>query len=310
MVAAKTTDDLLEEVREEAMLPDAEGRIDSAGILRIASKRLSTSIADLLISLRQERWVTTHSDVAIMSGTARYRIPARALAAGVADVLIVDSGGEVYSAHELAAEERWRYTAGRRGPWNSPFAYAWEGDYVVLLPTPDASGYSLRIRYPRQPARLVAVDACVEVKSVGSGVWDPNGAIPGTWGASETLDYVRGQPGGDVLAIDVVTTYSSPLFTPSTMPAELGPGDYACQAGETCIPPIPESVWAVLVSETALGVLRAIGDPGGTADVERNLAAATVHARNVLAPRNRGERKMVVAHSSALRGGRFAGWRR
>lgn len=308
MVAAKTTDDLLTEVREEAMLPDADGRLDSAGILRLASKRMSTAIADLLVSLRQERWVTTQSDTTITSGGASYRVPPRALATGVADVLIVD-GSDVYDAPEISAEERWRYTDGARGAWRSPFGYAWEGDKIVLLPTPQTSGYSLRIRYPRQPARLVPTDECVQVKSVTSTTFDANTTVPSTWGPSEILDFVRGRMGADVLATDVTTTYSAPNFTPATMPSELAAGDYACLAGETCVPAIPESVWPVLVAETSLACLRAVGDPEGIADAERNVIEATTRARRILAPRNRGERKMLVARDSALRGGRFPGRR-
>lgn len=311
MVAAKTTDDLLTEVRDEAQLPTTDGRIDSAGILRLASKRLSTTIADLLVSLRQERWVTTHADIPIVSGTARYRIPSRALATGVADILIVD-GSDVYDAPEIDAEERWRYTSGQRGPWRSPFGYTWEGDRIVLLPTPDTSGYSLRVRYPRQPARLVEVDDCMLISSLTATTLTTL-SLPSAsaWASGPTIDVVKSAPGGDVLMMDTAATTSVLTLTVAAVDSEVAVGDYACLAGETCIPPIPESVWPLLVAETALAVLRAIGDPTGTADAERNVAEAGTRAKSVLAPRNRGERKMVIPHASTLRGGRFPGrsWR-
>lgn len=310
MVAAKTTADLLTEVRDETQLPDADGRLDSDGILRLASRRLSGSIADLLVSLRQERWVTTQADTTISSGTATYRVPSRALAAGVADIIVRETAsGSEWSAPEIPAEERWRHSDGQRGRWRSPYGYAWQGDHIVLLPTPDTTGYTLRIRYPRQPARLVQTTAAASVSSKGASTIVV-ASVPSAFGSAATVDVVEGTPHGDVLMSDASATISSTTLTIAAgVDTEVAAGDYVCLAGQTCVPPIPESVWPLLVAETSLAVLRAIGDDAAIPHAERTVMEALAHVRNVLAPRNRGERQMVINRSSSLRAGRLPGWR-
>ena len=307
MVAAKTTADLLTEVREQCQLPDADGRLDSDGILRLGSQRLTSAIANMLVSLRQERWVTTHTDVTIVSGTASYRIPSRALAAGVADILIRETAsGTEWSANEIPAVDRWRYSAGAHGYSRAPWSYTWEGDHIVLLPTPDASGYTLRIRYPRQPARLVQTSAAALITSTPTSIKAVVSSVPSAFGSVATVDVVEGTPHGDVLLADKSATISGTDVTITAgLGSEVAAGDYVCLAGQTCVPPIPELVWPLLVAETSLAVLRAVGDPEGIADARERLAEERVHVRNVLAPRNRGESQKLVNHYSALRGGRF-----
>lgn len=308
MVAAKTSDDLLSAIKRDAQIPASEGRLSDAEILAIASEVLSAEVADLLVSVRQQRWVTTHADQQITSGTAAYRIPSRALAAGVSDILIVDGDLE-YDAPELSAEERYRYSDATRGPWRSPYAYAWQGDHVVLVPEPSTTRYSLRIRYPRQPGRLVVVADCAAVASTTSTTIEVD-AVPSSWGASETLDVVEGTPHADALMLDASGAISGTTITIAAgVESEVAADDYVCLAGETCIPPVPESVWPYLVAACVARVVYVIGDLPAMQGAQLMLTQAERRVRNVLAPRNRGGRELLTHHGSALRAGRFPGSR-
>ena len=304
MVAAKTSDALLAAIKRDAQMPPADGRLTDAEILDIASEALSAEVADLLVSVRQQRWVQTHADVAITSGVATYRIPSRALAAGVSDVLIVDGETE-YDAPELSPEERYRYSDGQRGPWRSPYGYAWQGDHIVLVPEPSETRYSLRLRYPRQPGRLVAVEECGLVTSTTATTIELD-ATPSAWGASETLDVVEGTPHADTLMLDASATISGTTVTIAAgVGSEVAAGDYVCLAGETCIPPVPESVWPYLVAACVARVVYVIGDVAAIQAAQIMAAQAERRVRSVLAPRNRGARELVTHHNSALRGGRM-----
>jgi hypothetical protein len=322
LVQALTTDDLLTEVKDQCVLPTADGRLGSTealanvAICKMASRVLRTVVADLLIACRQQRWVTNTSTQgdgtaahlqSITSGTSYYAVPERALAAGVADVEILDASASpiaYWSAPEIPAQEAWRYRS-NHGGWDSPYAYCWRDDEIELLPNPTSTQYSLRIGYPRGLLRLVPVASAARVASKTATVITTSAAVPSTWAASETLDVVRGGPNGQPRVIDIAGSSISGTSITITLgvPASVVAGDYVCLDGETCVPPVPDAVWPVLVDATSLEVLRALGDLDGIAAAERRAGESMRTAKEILSPRSRGASKKIVARGYGTRSG-------
>lgn len=299
MVAARTTDELVAEVDDLALLPSADGRLTTAEKLRMADRVMRGAVSDLLLGSRSGRLVTAAADVSIVSGTYLYAVPSRALAEGVSDVLIADGDTE-WSAPELSVSEAHRYRAAA-GPWHSPYAYTWRDDKIEILPHPTSTEYSLRVLYPRRPAKLVAVEECGLASSVGASTVTLS-ATPSAWGASLALDYIDSVT-GRTRADDVTSGVSGTTITPSAMPSGVVAGDYLCASGETCVPVVTGPLWDVLVDGTALEVLRALSDPS-VADARERYAESVERARGILQPRSRGAAKRIVARHSPLRRGR------
>lgn len=301
MVAAKTTADLLEEVIAAAQLhaEDGEildGRLSNADVLRFASKLLSTDIAALLVATRSERWCWQDQDVPLVAGQSHYRIPSRALGSGVAQVIAVRGGDE----HELAPMG----TGARLTGGDTPRGYAYEGDSLVVVPTPRTSGGALRVRYPRQPARLVEPSACAVVASRTGTAITTTEAAPTSWGASPRLDVTRGTTHGDLLATDLTASVSGSTVTvPAGIPSAVGAGDVVSRAGEGCVMPLPEVVFHLLVDLVVVEVLRRIGDdPQTVMDAVQAATARRQHVRDLLEPRNRGAKtRQAVRPNSPLR---------
>ena len=304
MVAAKTSDDLLDEVKVLAQTPPSDPRVTDAEMLELGSHALSMEIADLFLSCGQARWVYTSSDVATIASTALYRVPSRALASGLSDLLIIDSSGEIFDAPEIPLEDHWIFVQNRAGNGRSPYAYSFEGDHVRLAPTPADTSYSIRYRWPRQPARLVTVAECAKVATAG-GVQIVCDSIPSTMSSPLTIDVVEGTPHGDVLMQDTAATFTGSTFTVSAVDSEVADEDYVCPVGTTCVPPIPESVWPFLVAMVAQEVIDAYGDGDAFARAEKRVRRRREMAVRALAPRNRGETPVIINRHSALRGGRF-----
>lgn len=309
MVAAKTTSDLIEQVREQCLLPTVEGRLGSTealanlSILRFASDVLRTHCAELMVTSRTQRWLTTASDVTVVSGTYLYALPERALASGAADILITD-GTHEWSAPEIPFAEAWRYRNAHPG-WNSPYAYAWHDDHIELLPHPTAGTYYIRFVYPRGLHRLVRTSDCAVVASKTATTITTTATVPSTWSSSETLDIISHRPNGTPRAIDqagssIATTNVTILAgVPSTTVA----GDFVCLDGETCVPPVPDSVWPALVAGTSLAVLSTgIGNAEEIAVMAGTLSAAKKTAKDLIQPRSRGASRKIVARHSPLRG--------
>lgn len=304
MVAARTTADLLSEVKDQALLPSTDGRLTDAQILTRGDHVMDTLIAQVQVSARQQRMTRTYADTSIVSGTSLYAIPERALAAGATDIVIV-SGTEEYHPPEIDQSDAWRYRS-EHGGWDSPYAYCWLGDTIELLPHPEESTYTLRVYYPEQPSRLVTTSSCAVVASKTATVITTSATVPTAWGSSETLDIVSHRPNGKPRGVDLAgTSISGTSVTVSAgVPSTVVAGDFVCLDGTTCVPPIPQTLWPVLVAGTTLEVLRALGDPAAS-DAERRLAESLVTARDLLSPRSRGQTKKIIAYHSPLR----RGWR-
>lgn len=309
-IAAKTSDDLIAEAKVLSQAADAEGRITDAEILEIGSHVLSMEIAELFISARQSRWVYTAADIATVSGQALYRVPTRALAAGVHDLVAVDTDGTEYDLHEVSLEEVHLYSNDEVRSLRGPYDYCWVGDQIRLLPTPSNTTYSLRLRFARQPARLVTVAECAKVASTTTTTVVCDSIPAGFPSSPTTVDIVEGTPHGDVLQHDASATYTGSTFTIAAgVDTEIAAEDYVCPVGTTCIPPIPEQVWPLLVAIVAHEMIDTFGDTKQLASSERRVARRREMAKRVLSPRNRGETPKIRNRHSAMRGGRYPGRR-
>lgn len=302
MVAALTTDTLVDEVKDQALLPTADGRLTTAQILRLGDRVMRTVVSDVVISSRGGWWLTVAgTDTTIVAGTATYALPARALGESTASLVIVDSGGAEWEAPEIPMGEAQRYRKAR-GPWESPYAFVWRDDRVELLPTPTAGGYSLRIYVPRRPSRLVAVSSCALVSSTGATTITTSATVPTAWASSETIDVisgVNGRPRGEDLAGTSIATTNVTIS--AGVPSGTAAGDYVCLDGTTCVPPLSEAVWPVLVDGLTLEVLRALDEP--TEAAETRLRESVARARNLSEPRGRGAARKIIARNHPLRAG-------
>lgn len=311
MVAAKTTSDLVEQVREQTLLPTVEGRLGSTealanlAICRFASDVLRTRCADLAVTSRTGRWLTTASNVTIVAGTSLYAVPERALASGAADILITDGTYE-WSAPEIPLAEAWRYRTGHGG-WDSPYAYCWRDDDIELLPHPTAGTYYIRFIYPRGILRLVRTSDCAVVASTTASSITTAATVPSAWTSTETLDVIRFRPNGQPRIIDLAGTTiggTSITIAAANVPSTVVAGDFVCLDGETCVPPVTEVVWPVLVAGTSFEVLASgIGNAEEISIAAARLQAAEKRATELLTPRSRGASKKIVAWGSPLRRG-------
>lgn len=302
MVASKTTTDLLTAVRLRTQLPDADGRLSSTEILDLAAEALNTTMTDMLLATRTQRWTSAASDVTIASGTYLYALPARALASGVTDILITDGTTE-WSAPEIPIADALYYRQGG-GEWDSPYAYCWRDDKIELLPHPSTSTptYYLRILYPRTPPQLVLTTACNIVSSKTATTITTTATV--VFSSTATLDIVPSttnshEPRGTDLAGSSIsgTSITISAGVPSTTVA----GDYVATAGTTPVIPLPTSLWYPLVRETALLVIASLGD-AEHAQLEGVVTDRVMKAaRGVLEPRSRGATPKVVARQSPLR---------
>jgi hypothetical protein len=301
-----TTTYLLASLKRRGMIPSTAGTLTDADFLEMANEELQGATVEALMSLSEEYLVTT-KDETIVSGTAAYAIPTRAVDAVLRDVLISDgSSGGYRSLPRIEPEREEEYTnsGGVQG-------YKVEGNYVVLIPSPTNSG-TLRLKYPARPNRLVALTAVREITAINTGTKTVTvAAIPNTFTTSATYDLVKGTPHFDSLAIDqsvTVASGTSITFT-NTLPTSLAVGDYVCLAGESPIPQVPVGAHQFLAHRVVFVVQEALGNVVAANRAEASAERIRVALQRKIQPRVPGSARIVInRYGPGMGRGRL--WRR
>jgi hypothetical protein len=256
---AFTTTYLLESLKRRGMLPTTSETLDAEDFLLTADGEMQSYILPLLLSVREE-YLVAEKDISIVSGTASYDIPARAVGSKLREVRILS--GSDYVALSRIEPERVETTAASAYPGG----YKIQGNKLVLVPTPNTSG-TLRVTYFQRPNRLVGTTSVGEITAINTGTGVVTCSdIPTTFTTSLTYDFIKGTPGFDSLNIDkactAVTTGASGTITFATanLPSDLAVGDFVCLAQESPIPQIPVELHPLLAQRVTAKCLEALGD--------------------------------------------------
>lgn len=308
MPRAKTTSDLVTEVRLAAYLPDA-GNFTDLEILTVANKELRAILAEVLSSADESHSLATY-DVTLTSGVASYLLPPRASASTLRDVSFVTTSGIESPIAPIPAADAWEASSG-----NSPRYYL-RGDEIVFVPAPSASesGRTVRVRYRAGLPVMMPITQGAPIVSIAGTppvITCEAGQVPLFMNAVGLVDIVRGSNTHQAIYTDLrvasatttaITMHSSVSIDTSKvsqLPATYSYGerqDWVCQAGETVFPPVPdEPLWDCLVEVTAAALLRMLGDAQAYGLAQQAISDRLGRARRLLAPRSH--------QSEVLRGG-------
>lgn len=318
-MALWTTDDLLSAVRARGGIPTTNQLLTPAETLQLATEEQDTTVAEVLRAAGGTYGVNAASDASIVSGTALYELPSRAVGAGLLGVWYVE-GTTVLDLKEIPPEESWRYRTEGDAVWQAPYGYCYEGNAIRLLPTPSTSAGAIRFVYFRRPGRLVETSRCGAVLAPATtttltlDVTQAPGSLVTT--AAARIDIVRGDPPFDGLYDDrVVASFATPTLTldagtpistsvvPTRVANDNRPRAYVCPANESCIPQIPVEAHALLVAATVRSVMEAMKDSVGLKNAYATVERETKALRTLLEPRTRGSSSAIVNMNSPYRGG-------
>jgi hypothetical protein len=283
-----TSDELITSVRDYANLSsNAEDTLD-AQILRALNREQSLYLTTLLEKSKGQH-KQAYLDTATDASTLRYRIPTRAIAAGIKMVSAIDASGAQWMLYDYSDEDNARY--GRFFTRNGQFYI--EGNELVFYQPPPSG--TLRVTYSRRMSTLVLLESVGTITAIlgGGGIFIAT--APSDFATSAAnYDFVRATPHFDILAMDKSATRSGTTmaFTSSDVPASLAQGDYVCQAGETAVCQAPVELHPLLALRTAYVWSRAKNDPIANV-LEGDMKAAAALAATLLEPRIEQDGPMV-----------------
>lgn len=251
-------DRLLAQVNLKGSLPT--GRFEDQEILDIASDLLISIIAPTIVSSREEYYLTD-DDQTVTANQAAYPIPYRALGMSLREIKII-RGNDVIDVYRMDPEDVDSASTG------TPQGFYLKGNNVVLYPTPDATGDTLRLTYFVRPPELVSPSACAIITQISGNTLT---CVPPTaWTTAQRFDLIQGKSGFALKGLDLTATAvnAGSLVLASAPPSALAVGDYVALAGESCFPHIPVEAHQLLVHLTVAACLEAIGDTEGQAKAE------------------------------------------
>jgi hypothetical protein len=281
MAITFTTDDLLARIRALCQLRTDNQKVSTNEILALCDEEIQTNLFPALMSVRDD-YAAAVTYQAFTSEITGYRLPFGVASETVTSIeLGVISGTTIGSQYQLR-----RVTIGELSAWAGktgelPQVYAILGDSIEVRPTPESTTPSaciMVINYELRPARLTTVSACRVINSAsypGGTTIDVTlgSTIAGTGLASDSpVNLVPGAPplGPFAVRCTVQSIVNDPVisvnigFTSAVatdrLTDDIVAGSYLTPHGLTCVFPMPEAWWPVLIYAGASAVCASIGD--------------------------------------------------
>jgi hypothetical protein len=281
MAITFTTTDLLARIRAMCQLRTDNQKVSSNEILALCDEEIQTNLFPALMSVRDDyaAAVTYQTFTDTITG---YRLPFGVASETVTAVeLGIISGTTLSSQYQLR-----RVTIGELSAWTGvegdrPQVYALMGDTIEVRPTPGPTTSSVAImviHYELRPARLIDIASCRVINSaaypggttidvtlgstiVGTGLASdsPVNLVPGVppLGPFATRCTIQSIVADPVISVNI--GFSSAAAT-ARLTTDIVAGSYLTPHGSTCVFPMPEAWWPVLIYAGASAVCASIGD--------------------------------------------------
>lgn len=305
-----TVDELIAGAKVRAFYPATGGALTDAEIVRLANGELVNTVFPAVLEAKGN-WNVYTKTHAIVSGTARYRVPKAAYAGRLKELRYVDASGNVrdvsiidVSQTPLIAREYSRETF---------CAYMQRGD-LVLAQTPNESVGSLLMDYYRRPGQLALVADCGTITSVASAGGGNvrlscSGGVPSTFGDDTLVDVIQGGGTFDTIAADVdpedvdLTSDFVDVSEDDVSLTSAEAGDYIALAGYSPIPQVPDIAHPWLEQLVAVKLLESERDLQAMALAQGKADIMRVQMIEQLTPRVENEPPIVVPIHSPYRCG-------
>lgn len=290
---------LLASIKRKASIPSNSTRFTDADLLSFANESLLTEIAPMLISSRQE-FMVFRETLTLAANTSSYQIPRRAVGRQFRDVTISVNGGS--RRLDFVEPERFYQYA----DVGTPSGFAFEGDKIVFLPTPNTA-FTASVAFHFRPSAMIKASAACVVASIGATTVTVVSALS-TIDSNVAVDFVSSKSGSAVLAYSKTVTNKSGTtltFAAGDIPSDLAVGDYVCVAEQSPVPTfVPEECHPLLASMVACTVLEAIGDMEALGAARKRQDDELKAVLGLLVPRAAGQKRVIIPSHPLIKGRR------
>lgn len=278
-----------------------------AALLAIAGEELVGDSYPLVMATAGDYYVTL-KDWSVVAGQRRYRLP-KLHHNAIKDVVWVDADGNERPLATIDPEDvpgHYVVTVGTA----ECCSYYLEGDYLCLSPVPQQAVGSLRLKYYRQPGRLVL--------TTSNSVAPVTDFVYGSGSATEALvSWTTGQLNPDNQVCDIVGggNAHAALVVDATMSSFIGDvslftwpenplvaaGDYLVLSGYSPVVQLPDHMQPYFIRRVAGACLMVVKEYDAAAAELREASALYEKAQSTSRPRNAAEPRTIITRNSPLR---------
>lgn len=250
-------DDIVTNIVSSCRLPISQLTFTPQIIIGFMQDEQQTTVTALVKKVREDYWLTNY-DQRIVANTFSYAMPPRAAAGSLRNIVFVDpSGFEIDCPHLDPDQIKTPSYFAFRPSWQGQGAFL-QNDRVILWPQTFSNvSYQLRQKYERRPNSLTSSANCMQITgvNVGSNQISFLGSPPFTAGQYLDIIAVTGQhpSQGDNFFISTVVGSTVTMDSTTPITTTVTVGSWACPAGLTCIPQLPDEAYPLLL---ARGMLR------------------------------------------------------
>lgn len=295
---ATTTSRLLDGIKRRISNPANQVLLLDDDYLALANDVMRAYIVPLLLSVRQDYFVILE-ETTLVANQEKYDIPYRAIGRGLRDLRMRDAGGSVRDLNLVTLEDAYIFPLGV-----TPHSFYFQGDKVVLVPMPTASGLTLQMWYNLAPSKLVQETEAGLVTTI-AGDTVTVASVPSSFTSGVVIDFVQAKSGNSVLDMDIAIAGVSGTqisFASGDVPTSLVVGDYIALANTTPVVPMPNEVYPYLETQTCIRALQALGDLESMKALQEQASEEVKLLKMLLEPRIIGENTKIVNRRSLLRG--------
>lgn len=293
-MAVYTTSDLIDSIVTRGQFPDSTNTktISSpANLLKLATEELRVKIVPMVMEAGEEFYVKV-LDIPVVAGQANYPLSTRTVGVTARSVRLINGLSDVPFSY-IDFDDAWVLNNG------VTVGYYFENNNIVLYPTPNAAGLTIRTRQFFRPNRLEQVSNCAKVTAVNTATFQVTvDSAPASWGVGTSLDMIAQVVPYACRAIDqAVTAISANIITFAALPSDLAVGDYLALAEYSPLPQIPEEFQPILSQMVVCKVLEATGDRAGLQVAKADLKDNMMGAVKLLTPRDQSHPEKIVGRN-------------
>lgn len=282
---AKTTSDLLTNIKRRTQLPDDGGTLSDTDILAFASDELQNVIAPRLMSVHE--WQYAFSYTQALSSARTYRINSRVAGNKIISVEYFDGVNYRFIA------QRHPLTQNKQGSTSEDFSIY--GNQIVLSDSSPTSG-TLRIRAYLRPSALVSSGG-QSITAVNSNTNSLTVASSAAFSASQLVDVVYESSPYEITSV-AATVSSIPDGTHvilNTSDSSWASATRVIAAETSDRIQLPDELHDYLAQRTAIRCMEARGFKQDMDNHLRKLADLEAAFDRLVSPRASGEFKAIVA---------------
>jgi hypothetical protein len=295
-------------------------------LLRELTDALTTKFERPVLDAKANYWIHSY-DVLTTSGQAEYRLPQRAIGLSKVELGGPNTPSNGFVRLPQTSEDNINVFQTPAASLSQPQRWVLRGDQVVLFPTPDNGGYTLRIWYYVRPSRLTLTQTStfgqITAINYNTGAVTIGGLFVGYDSAYAPVAFAANSSRFDIIApgawhelkvVDATcSTVTFPTFTfdPSLL-GDVVVGDVVRYGDNSEWPQIPEDYHRTLIDIASVKILvqRDLLSSGKAGGYAQDASIDIQRFANMIAQRVQEEPAVYRADLPSLRNYRYwgGGW--